>query len=37
MDLNKGSANPVLVDGHVDSITAKEQENGESFKLAWPK
>ncbi|MHC4644271.1 MAG: type II secretion system protein [Planctomycetota bacterium] len=36
-DLNQGSANLVFVDGHVDSITAEEQEDGENFKVAWPK
>jgi prepilin-type N-terminal cleavage/methylation domain-containing protein/prepilin-type processing-associated H-X9-DG protein len=35
-DLDKGSANLVFVDGHVDSITAEEQKGDGNFKLAWP-
>ncbi len=35
--LNEGSANLLFVDGHVDSMTAKEQENGGNFRIAWPK
>ena len=36
-DLNKGSANLLFVDGHVDSITAEEQKDFANFKLAWPR
>jgi len=36
-DLNKGSANLVFVDGHVDSIKADEQRDGGNFRLAWPR
>jgi prepilin-type processing-associated H-X9-DG protein len=36
-DFDKGSANLVFVDGHIDSIEAAEQYDGANFKLAWPR
>lgn len=36
-DLNKGSANAVFVDLHVDTIKADEQPDGGNFKFAWPR
>ncbi|MHC4623966.1 MAG: type II secretion system protein [Planctomycetota bacterium] len=36
-DFDKGSANLVFVDGHVDSIKMEEQLEGGNFRLAWPK
>jgi Tfp pilus assembly protein PilE len=36
-DLNRGLANAVFADLHVDTIKAKEQWNGGNFKFAWPR
>jgi prepilin-type N-terminal cleavage/methylation domain-containing protein/prepilin-type processing-associated H-X9-DG protein len=36
-DLNKGLANVVFVDGHIDVIKAREQYDGGNFALAWPR
>ncbi|HUW19636.1 MAG TPA: type II secretion system protein [Sedimentisphaerales bacterium] len=36
-DFNKGSANLVFVDGHVDSVAADEQLDGGNLKMAWPR
>jgi prepilin-type N-terminal cleavage/methylation domain-containing protein/prepilin-type processing-associated H-X9-DG protein len=36
-NLDEGSANLVFADGHVDSIKAEDQRNGENYRLAWPK
>jgi len=35
-NLDKGSANLVFVDGHVESIKADEQRNGHNYRLSWP-
>ncbi|MHC4646456.1 MAG: type II secretion system protein [Planctomycetota bacterium] len=36
-ELNQGSANMVFVDGHVGTIKAEEQQNGDNFEIAWPR
>ncbi|HUT31569.1 MAG TPA: type II secretion system protein [Sedimentisphaerales bacterium] len=35
--LNNGFANLLFLDGHVDSITAKQQQDGANFIFAWPR